>query len=107
MVATANKGGIVSGAIWMTLISVLLFWLPIFGPLLAGVVGGKKAGGVGNAILAVFLPGVILAIVLGLSSTFLTGLPAVGTMMAATGFLFYVINIGLLLVGAIVGGVLA
>jgi len=101
------SGGVVRGAVWMTLISVLLFWLPVFGPLLAGVVGGKKAGGVGDAILAVFLPGLILAGVLFISSTFLVGLPMVGALMATTGFLFYILNIGLLLVGAIIGGVLA
>ncbi len=102
-----GSGGVVRGAVWMTLISVLLFWLPVFGPLLAGVVGGKKAGGVGDAILAVFLPGLVLAGILFVSSTFLVGLPGVGALMAATGLLFYVLNVGLLLVGAIIGGVLA
>lgn len=101
------SGGVVRGAVWMTLVSVLLFWLPVFGPLIAGVVGGKKAGGVGDAILAVFLPGLILAGLLFVSSTFLIGLPGVGALMAATGFLFYILNIGLLLVGAIIGGILA
>lgn len=101
------SGSVVSGAIWMTVISVLLFWLPVFGPLLAGLVGGKKAGGVGDAILAVLLPGAILAVVLFLASAVLTGLPVVGALMAATGLLFYVLNIGLLLVGAIIGGIMA
>lgn len=101
------SGGVVRGAVWMTLVSVLLFWLPVFGPLIAGVVGGKKAGGVGDAILAVLLPGLILAGLLFVSSTFLIGLPGVGALMAATGFLFYILNIGLLLVGAIIGGILA
>lgn len=101
------SGSVVSGAIWMTVISGLLFWLPVFGPLLAGLVGGKKAGGVGDAILAVLLPGAILAVVLFFASAVLTGLPVVGALMAATGLLFYVLNIGLLLVGAIIGGIMA
>lgn len=102
-----GKGSVVGGAIWMMVISVLLFWLPVIGPLLAGLVGGKKAGGVGNGILAALLPGVVLAVVLLLASTLMTGLPMVGALMAATGFLFYVLNVGMLLLGAIVGGLLA
>ena len=102
-----GKGSVVGGAIWMMVISVLLFWLPVIGPLLAGLVGGKKAGGVGNGILAALLPGVVLAVVLLLASTLMTGLPMVGALMAATGFLFYVLNVGVLLLGAIVGGLLA
>ena len=36
----------------MFLISLLLIWLPFFGPLIAGFVGGKKAGGVGSGVTA-------------------------------------------------------
>ena len=41
----------------MLVLSVLLFWMPILGPLIAGFVGGRKSGSVGNAILAALLPG--------------------------------------------------
>ena len=41
----SNHGSIISAVLWMLLISVLLFWLPFIGPLIAGFVGGKKAGG--------------------------------------------------------------
>src|SRR5689334_14406585 len=47
-----NNGSVFLGAIWMLLISVLLFWLPGIGSLIAGIVGGKTAGGVGSALLA-------------------------------------------------------
>ena len=42
--STDQNGSIVGAMFWMFLISLLLFWLPVIGPLLAGVVGGKKAG---------------------------------------------------------------
>ena len=35
------------------------FWLPLIGPFLAGFVGGRKAGGVIQAAIAVFLPGLL------------------------------------------------
>ncbi|MFW6378199.1 MAG: hypothetical protein ACOCZY_02230 [Bacillota bacterium] len=50
-----RKNSITRGMIWMLIISTLLFWLPVAGPLLAGIIGGKKAGGVGSAILAALL----------------------------------------------------
>ena len=59
-VTHAKGGGAVVGALWMFFISLLLFWLPVFGPLIAGFVGGKKAGGVGSALGAVFLPAIVL-----------------------------------------------
>ncbi|MEW5774592.1 MAG: hypothetical protein AB1916_13820 [Thermodesulfobacteriota bacterium] len=102
-----ERGGVARGSAWMLFILVLLFWLPLLGPLLAGAVGGKKSGGVGSAIAAVFLPCVILAGFLFLYSTALTGLPLFGFMVGAGSFLLLAGNVGPLLVGAIVGGLMA
>ena len=68
-----KNGSILSAIIWMFLISLLLFWLPAVGPFIAGVVGGKKAGGIGSAIIAVFLPGIIFGVVLFVFASSLTG----------------------------------
>ncbi|MHC9543469.1 MAG: hypothetical protein AB9903_28495 [Vulcanimicrobiota bacterium] len=105
--ANESKGSVVSGMLWMFLISILLFWLPGAGSLIAGIVGGKKAGGVGNAILAVFLPGIVLGALLFFLSTFLVGIPLIGMVAGAGGFALSLVHIGPLLVGAIIGGVLA
>ena len=80
------RGSIVLGAVWMLLISILLFWLPVVGPLIAGGVGGKTAGGVGRAIAAVFLPAVVTAVLMFLMAASLTGLPLIGALagMAAS-----------------------
>jgi len=105
--ANESKGSIVSGMLWMFFISILLFWLPGIGSLIAGIVGGKKAGGVGSAIIAVFLPGIILGALLFFLSTALAGLPLVGIVAGAGGFALSLVHVGPLLVGAIIGGVLA
>jgi hypothetical protein len=105
--ADDNKGSILAGIIWMFIISVLLFWLPVVGPLIAGLVGGKKSGGVGSAIAAVFLPGIIFGILLFFLSASLSGLPLIGVIAGAGGLILALAHVGPLLIGAIIGGLIA
>jgi hypothetical protein len=91
----------------MLVISVLLFWLPVAGALVAGVVGGRKAGGVGAGIMAALLPAIVVGIALFLSATLLTGVPLVGVLAGAGAFALVAAHVGPLLLGAIIGGVLA
>jgi hypothetical protein len=91
---------------WMGGLSLLLFWVPLVGGLIAGLVGGWKAGSVGRAFLAVFLPAVLLfamtfAGVTYLSDAFWGFLAGLG---ASAISLF---NIGPLLLGAFGGGLAA
>jgi hypothetical protein len=91
---------------WMGGLSLLLFWVPLAGGLIAGLVGGWKAGSVGRAFLAVFLPAVLLfamtfAGVTYLSDAFWGFLAGLG---ASAISLF---NIGPLLLGAFGGGLAA
>jgi len=104
--ANSQKGSILSGIFWMFLISILLFWLPGFGPLIAGIVGGKKAGGLLNAIVAVFLPAIVLGACLFLFASALTGAPIIGFVAGAGSFILVISNVGPLLIGAIIGGIL-
>ena len=55
---TDRQGSVGRGLFWMILLSILLFWLPVAGPFLAGLVGGKKAGSLGNALLSAILPAI-------------------------------------------------
>jgi hypothetical protein len=103
----AEKGSVLAGLIWMLVLSILLFWLPLIGPLVAGFVGGKKSGGLGKAILAVFIPAIFFAIMLFVFSTALTGLPLIGAVAAAGGFVLAAAEVGPLLIGAVVGGLMA
>jgi len=106
-VGNDKKGSIGAGIFWMFLISLLLFWLPVIGPLLAGIVGGKKAGGVSPAIAAVFLPGIVFGVALFALASSLTGIPLLGAIAGAGGFVLSLAHIGPLLIGAIIGGLLA
>ena len=105
--ANPKQGNIISAIFWMFLISLLLFWLPVAGPLIAGIVGGKKAGGVGEAILAVLLPGIVFGTALFIFASVLTGIPLIGFVAGAGGLILALSHVGTLLIGAIFGGALA
>ena len=105
--ANQRSGSIVRGALWMFFLGILLFWLPFVGPLVAGLVGGKKSGGVLAAMVAVFLPGMVMGICLFLFATMLSGIPLVGFLAGMGGFAFSLFHVGPLLLGAIVGGLMA
>ena len=102
-----NNGSIIMGMIWMFIISLLLIWLPALGPLIAGIVGGKVAGSVIRGILAALLPGILLAGCLFVFGSMFTGLPFVGAVIAGGGILLYILYVPILLIGALIGGLLA
>lgn len=107
IVINGDKGSILLGMFWMFIISLLLFWLPAFGSLIAGIVGGKQAGGVMAGIMAALLPGILLAIALFFAGTMLTTLPVIGAVLGGGGLLLYIIYVPPLLIGALIGGLLA
>lgn len=101
-----RPGSVGSAILWIFVLSLLLFWLPVLGPLIAGFVGGRKAGSVGNAIVAVILPGIVFGVALFLLASIFTGLPIVGFVAGAGGVALAFAHIGPLLVGAILGAIL-
>lgn len=102
-----QNGSVVMGAVWMVLLSILLCWLPLLGPLIAGVVGGKTAGGVGSALLAALLPSIVLGAALFVFATALTGFPIIGVVAGMGGMVLAMVGIGPLLLGALIGGLIA
>jgi len=104
---TKSNSSITIAILWMLLISMLLFWLPVFGPLIAGIIGGKKAGGVGAAIVAVFLPAIIIGGGFFALASLLSGMPVIGVVAGLGGLTLALINVGPLLIGAVIGGILS
>lgn len=101
-----RPGSIGSAIIWMFVLSILLFWLPVIGPLIAGFVGGRKAGGLGNAIIAVILPAVLFGVALFFLGSLLTGIPLLGIIAGAGGAILALAHVGPLLLGAILGALI-
>jgi hypothetical protein len=103
--ALATTGSVGRGMVWMLVLSVLLFWLPVVGPLIAGFVGGRKSGSVGNAILAAILPGLLIGALTFIFASLLTG-PFFGFMAGLGGAGLALAHVGPMLIAAIIGAVL-
>lgn len=102
-----DSGSLIAGMFWMIVLSLLLFWLPGLGPLIAGIVGGKLSGGVLSGLLAALLPGLLMAAGLFFFGTFFTGLPVIGALLAGSTLILYLFYVPPLLIGALIGGLLA
>jgi len=95
--AAVDRSSVGSATLRMVGLSILLFWIPTLGPLIAGFVGGRKAGDVGPAIVAAIIPAILVAALL-----FLVGA------LAGAGLFFVVAFESVpLLIGALIGGALA
>jgi hypothetical protein len=105
--SASGRSSIVAASLWMLLISLLLFWLPFLGPLIGGIIGGRKAGGVGRALLAALVPALVVAVLLLVLGTLLTGMPVIGAIAAAGGFVLVAAEVGPMILGAILGGLMA
>ena len=97
---------LISAMNWMGGLTLLLFWLPVAGPLIAGLVGGWKAGSVARAVVAVFLPAVLLFIMTFAGVTYLAD-AFWGFLAGAGAAAISLFNLGPLLLGALSGGLAA
>jgi hypothetical protein len=99
-----KRGSLFAAMNWMGGLSLLLFWLPVAGPLIAGFVGGRKAGSIGRAILAVFLPAVLLGVMVVAAVAYMTDTFFWGILAGLGTAVLLLLNIGPLLAGALIGG---
>jgi hypothetical protein len=58
--ALEARHGVARGMFWVTLLSLLLWWIPVLGPAVAGYIGGRKAGSPVRAAIATVIPITIL-----------------------------------------------
>lgn len=98
---------VLGASLWMIAVTGLLAWLPFIGPFLGGVVGGRHAGSVGRALLAV-------AVTIGVAGAFvcvlgvaLTSWPLVGALAGLGASAILVAHAGPLVLGSVVGGLVA
>ena len=103
----APKSSVIAASFWMLLLSLLLFWLPGLGSLIAGLVGGKMAGGAGRGLLASILPSLLLGAALLAITQWLTGTMWMAALAGIGGFMIAVIGAGAMVIGALIGGLLA
>ena len=107
----ARRGSIPKAMAWMVGLSVALFWIPFIGSLIAGFVGGRKAGGLGEGVIAALLPGVILLLTSILLGSVLGWIPVIGQLvgwlLGMGAWVLGFVNVVPLLLGAAIGGATA
>lgn len=102
------RGSIPNAMAWMIGLSAGLFWWPVLGPLIAGFVGGRKAGTPGRAITAAILPGVLGFFIMLFVGGFLQLIPIIGPIFGMiaglSGKVLGTMHLIPLLIGAVIGG---
>jgi len=85
-----------SATLTMFLISLLFFWIPVFGAFAAGYSGGKKARSINTALLALLIPSTVFGFFLFALAPNLEALPVFGIVARQGGFylpLIYLVSI--------------
>lgn len=59
-----KKGSVAAAAVWVTLLSVLLCWIPVVGQYLAGRIGTRRVEGAGRVLAAACVPAVLWVLAL-------------------------------------------
>lgn len=97
---------VAKASLWMVVITLALFFLPLVNGLIGGAVGGYKAGDWKRALAAAILPAVVAAIGIWLIIG-LFGAPVLGFVAGATvAVVVLLADVGII-VGALLGGIAA
>ena len=102
---SGERGSLVAGGLTMLVLAILLSWLPVFGPLIAGGAGGWVIRDGRAALLVALVPAALFAVFLVLVLVAFD-LPLIGAVAGFAVFLIVAVQEIPLLVGAYAGGVL-
>lgn len=102
-----HRSDIAAGMSVMLMLSILLSWIPGLGTLIAGIVGGKIASGFTAATIAALLPGLLIGFLLFYMSGIFAGLPVIGSVADMGGVALATIQVSALILGAVIGGLMA
>lgn len=101
-----RRGSLLEGGLWMLVLAIVLSWLPLFGPLIAGGVGGRIVGERKRALFVALVPAIALAVLIWIVLA-LFELPVLGAVVGV-GILGVIAFQEIpLLIGAYAGGALA
>ena len=91
----------------MLIIALLLFWLPVIGTEVAGVVGEKRGSGIGSATMAAILPAIVVGGLLFAFAAMMTGIAVLGPIAGMVGVFLALGLVGSLLLGALIASIFA
>lgn len=99
----ADNDSVVAASLWIVGLSILLGWIPVIGPAIAGYVGGRKAGSPGRGVVAGIIPAILLGIIVGVILAMFE-LPIIGTVTGIATVIWVAIEAIPLLIAAAIGG---
>lgn len=102
----ANEGSVANAALWMIGLSILLFWLPVIGPAIAGFIGGTKAKTMGKAMAAAFVPAILLGVAVA-AVLIAFDLPLIGTIAGIGVLIAILVEDVPMFIGAAVGAAMS
>lgn len=98
-----DNDSVAIASVWIVGLSILLGWIPVIGPAIAGYVGGRKAGSPSRGLIAGIIPAVVLGVIVGIVLA-LFELPIIGTVTGVAVAVWIAIEAVPLLIAAAVGG---
>jgi hypothetical protein len=103
--AATRRGSLLAGGLVMLVLALVLSWLPLIGPLIAGAAGGWIIADGRRALLVALVPAALLAVFLVLVLVAFE-LPVLGVVAGFAIFVVVAVQEIPLLVGAYAGGAL-